>query len=122
MEHTKLSSWRGQQGEILARAFLERKGMRFVGSNWRCKVGEIDLIMQDGTARIFVEVRLRRPTLFGEGSETVAYQKQQKLIRTAKLYQQLEHWWGDVRFDVISIVQEDDHKPHIEHITHAFMA
>ena len=109
---------RGQQGEELACQYLQSQGMRCLTKNWRCKLGEIDLIMTDTTTRVLVEVRLRSPTSFGLGYETVGYQKQQKLIRTAQVYQQKENYWGDIRFDVVSITW--DKEVVIEHIKDAF--
>lgn len=63
-----------------------------MAANWLCKFGEIDLIMQDGSTRVFVEVKLRAPTSFGEGFETVTRQKQEKIIRAVKCYQQKEDY------------------------------
>lgn len=110
----------GNQGEQLARQYLERQGYRFLAANWRCKVGEIDLIMQDKTTRVFVEVRLRRPTTFGAGFETVGWQKQRKLLRAVAFYQQKENYWGDVRFDIVSIEHSSTAGSRLEHIVHAF--
>jgi len=93
-----------------------------VANNWSCKTGEVDLIMRDGECLVFVEVRLRQPTSYGEGFETVAHNKQRKLIRTALYYQQKENYWGDIRFDVVSIVMREEGSPVIEHIEHAFEA
>lgn len=112
----------GNEGELIARRYLEKKGLVFLTANWLCKMGEIDLVMQDGTTRVLVEVRLRRQTSYGQGVDTVAWDKQKKLIRAAKLYQQKERWWGDIRFDVISIILNPSSKPEIDHIEHAFMA
>lgn len=109
----------GKRGEDLARKFLEDKGYLFVTANWRCKAGEIDLIMQQGARLVFVEVRSRRPTSFGAGYETVAWQKQKKLLRAGKWYIQQVRWQGDARFDVVSIVDEAG-QPAIEHIEYAF--
>jgi putative endonuclease len=78
--------------------------------------------MRDGSTLVMVEVRLRRPTLYGEGLETVALQKQRKLILTAQHYQQHEKWWGNVRFDVVSLELVRDREPVIEHIENAFDA
>jgi len=85
-------------------------------------MGEIDLVMQDVSTRVLVEVRLRRRTYYGQGLDTVAWQKQQKLIRTAKLYQQKENYWGDIRFDVVSIEMTENSEPEITHIKDAFQA
>lgn len=110
----------GFAGEALAREYLEAKGYVFVAANWSVKAGEIDLIMQDGDTRVLIEVRLRAPTGFGAGFDTVARQKQLKLIRTARWYQQKENYWGHLRFDVVSIIHAPESTPTIEHISHAF--
>lgn len=110
---------RGQAGEYTARIYLERRGFKFLGANWWCKAGEIDLIMQDGDTRVFVEVRLRRPTSYGAGADTVAWQKQQKVRRAAAWYMQTADYWGNTRFDVVSIESGDDQET-INHITDAF--
>lgn len=133
----------GGRGEKLARTFLEQKGFRFITANWASKTGEIDLIMKapenppptpplsgredsppDKGERegvlVFVEVRTRKPTQFGLGYETVAGQKQKKLIRTAKYYMQKEDYWDDARFDVVSIIDDGESEPKIEHIPWAF--
>lgn len=112
---------RGQRGEDLARAHLEKKGYAFVEANWRCKAGEIDVILwaPDKTL-VFVEVRTRQPTEFGLGYETVAGQKQKKLIRAAKWYIQKKKYWDDARFDVVSIIDDGSESPQIEHIEYAF--
>lgn len=110
----------GNRGEQLAKNFLEGKGYIFLEANWSCKAGEIDLIMQDGSTRVFVEVRLRRPTSYGEGSDTVAWQKQQKLRRAMQWYQQQQDYWGEIRADVISIIDDPAAPPQIEHISYAF--
>lgn len=114
----------GQHGEAIARAYLESKGYTWLASNWLCKAGELDLIMFDPSddCRVIVEVRLRQPTTFGQGDETVAWQKQKKLVRAAKWYQQKEKYWSNIRFDVVSIeVDESSTEPTITHIPDAFM-
>lgn len=111
----------GAYGETVARRYLEAAGLRFITANWRCKLGEIDLIMQDeGSTRVFVEVRLRRPTSYGAGQDTVAWQKQRKLRRAVAWYQQEVNYWGNIRFDVVSITAQEPAPPLIEHITDAF--
>ncbi|HSX25347.1 MAG TPA: YraN family protein [Candidatus Andersenbacteria bacterium] len=111
---------KGVEGERVAREYLEKSGLQFITSNWSWKTGEIDLIFQDATTRVFVEVRSRSETTFGEGLETVYWQKQQKLIKTARMYQVKENYWGDARFDVISIIFRPQAPPTITHIKDAF--
>lgn len=115
---------RGAWGEEQAEAYLVARGWRVVARNWRCKLGEIDLIMDDrrDNTRVFVEVKLRQPTQFGGGADVIANQKQRKLIKTAKYYQVNQGYWGNVRFDAIIITVQAEQKPKIEHIENAFEA
>ena len=113
----------GEQGERIASNYLENKGLKFLDSNWYCKVGEIDLIMQEGPVRVLVEVRRRAPTAYGSAEETVNLNKQKKLLKAAKAYQQRENYWGDLRFDVVTVVMDegsDDTDALINHIPDAF--
>jgi len=111
----------GNYGEELARQYLEKRGLTYMASNWLCKYGEVDLVMQDGSTRVFIEVKLRSRTSYAEGLEMVTTQKQEKIIRAVKHYQQEKDYWGDVRFDVVAISMDGD-KPSIEHVEYAFEA
>ena len=94
----------GTQAEQIACAHLQTQGLKSITNNFRCKLGEIDLIMLDHDYLVFVEVRYRKSTFFGTGAETVDIRKQSKLIRTAQIYlqqQRKNHY--PCRFDVISI-------------------
>ncbi len=112
----------GNFGEDAARRYLEDKGYEFVEGNYWCKAGEIDLVMKHEDTRVMVEVRLRVETEYGQGVDTVAWQKQRKLIRAAQWYQQEKEYWGDMRFDVISIELKAGGVPEIEHVEYAFEA
>lgn len=112
----------GASGEDQALAYLLRHGYKLVARNWSCKLGEVDLIMEKNNVRVFVEVRTRAQTTFGAGADTVSYQKQAKLLRTTRFYQQKEDYWGDLRFDVVAIETKSGGTGRIEHIEHAFMA
>ena len=94
----------GQQGETLARQYLERKGYAFVQANYRCPHGEIDLIFRDGYCLVFVEVRTRRGRSLGTPEESVTARKRQKLQEVAETYRQQHedlppHW----RIDVVAV-------------------
>ncbi len=91
----------GQQAENLAADFLQRQGLRVVERNYRCRVGEIDLIMDDGATRVFVEVRLRRNRNFGGAAESITPSKQGKLIRAAQHYLQKLPKQPPCRFDAV---------------------
>lgn len=95
---------RGEHAEWIARKYLEKNGLKLLRHNYRCKTGEIDLIMQHGNEMVFIEVRYRKNTAFGLASETVRAPKQRKIIRTAEQY--LTGIRGKIppcRFDVISV-------------------
>ncbi len=94
----------GSQAEQLARRHLERQGLRMVESNFRCRCGEIDLIMQDCEYLVFVEVRLRKSSGYGCAAETVSTGKQRRLIAAAELYlQRLQGGPPPCRFDVVAV-------------------
>lgn len=95
----------GKSAEEFAKQYLQRQGMTLVGQNYRCKYGEIDLIMQDKKTTVFVEVRFRKSHRYGSGAETVDYHKQRKLVATASHYLQnhAEAAKRPCRFDVLSL-------------------
>lgn len=91
--------------------------------NFRCTYGEIDLIMQDQEHLTFVEVRYRQSAAYGSGAETVTWQKQQKLIRTAFYYLQTKKKSVDdtfCRFDVVDISPHPQRRWQINWIKDAF--
>lgn len=93
----------GNRAEAMAEDHLSSRGLRTLEHNYRCKGGEIDLIMRDGEQLVFVEVRYRRRNDFGSALETVGFTKQRRLIHAAQVY--LQRTGGDqpCRFDVIAI-------------------
>lgn len=94
----------GAVAEQRAEIFLQEKGLVIREKNYRCKLGEIDLIMQHGDSLVFVEVRLRTHQAFAGAAESVTIRKQQKIIKTAQYYLQ-QHQLTDkahCRFDVIA--------------------
>lgn len=94
----------GDKGEQRALSYLEKKGLKLVTRNYRQPGGEIDLIMEDNEALVFVEVRLRASARFGSALESVTQQKQQRLIQTAQRYlQRNTRSYAAYRFDVIGI-------------------
>lgn len=100
----KLPAQIGRDMENLACAYLKKAGLRLLLPNYRCKMGEIDLIMQDKQYLVFVEVRYRNQTHYGSSLESIDYRKQMKLIRTAEYYL-LTHknFMDQPRFDIIAI-------------------
>jgi putative endonuclease len=90
----------GQLAEDLAASYLKRHGLKLLTSNYRCRFGEIDLIMQDGPTLVFVEVRMRSNPNFGSAAESITPAKQKRLIVTAQHYMQ-QHGEKKSRFDAI---------------------
>jgi putative endonuclease len=93
----------GQAGEERALAYLQQQGLLLKERNFRCKGGELDLIMQDQRTLVFVEVRLRADARHGGAAASVTADKQAKLITAAQLYLQRLNTTPACRFDVIAI-------------------
>lgn len=110
----------GDSGEGLACSYLRKRGYRVIDRNYRCRLGEIDIIARRGDTLIFCEVKTRLNREFGEPFEAVTLGKQNRLRRLAQFY--LVSHPNDAsnfRFDVLSILLADE-KPKILHIENAF--
>jgi putative endonuclease len=103
----------------MALHYLEAQGLTLVTRNFRCRTGELDLIMREGEYLVFVEVRSRRYIRYGTPAESVTRPKQQKLLRAAAFYLQGRHLDLPCRFDVVAILRPGG-EPHIEWIRDAF--
>lgn len=79
-------STRGSEAEALAAAYLERHGLSVIERNFRVRGGEVDLICRDGTALVFVEVRLRSNARFGGAAASITSAKQRRVILAARHY------------------------------------
>jgi putative endonuclease len=93
----------GEIGENLALQYLQRQGLSLLQRNFRCKGGEIDLVMQDQSGLVFVEVRKRGSSAFGGAAASVTARKQARLILAAQLFLQRYRTPPACRFDVIAI-------------------
>ena len=113
----------GKTGEDSACLFLESKGYKIIERNFRCWLGEIDVIAQDKNVLVFVEVKTRYSSKCGQPFEAVHFYKQKRLVKLAQVYLKFKKGTVNVmsRFDVISIVYKEGQKT-IEHIKNAFMA
>ena len=74
----------GKKAEDIAYSFLKKNGLELITRNYRCRFGEIDLIMQDSEILVFVEVRYRKSDKYGSAIESVDFNKQRKLVFTVK--------------------------------------
>ena len=95
----------GSRWEDEAETWLTARGLKPVERNFNCRVGEVDLIMEDGQILVFAEVRYRRKSGFGSGAETVTRLKQQRIMRAAQRYLQFHPFRASqpCRFDVLSL-------------------
>jgi putative endonuclease len=94
----------GSGGERLAASWLEARGYRILGMNWRCPYGELDLIAEQMGELVFVEVKTRRGVAMGTPEEAVTPVKQRRLIAAAQTYL-MEHGAEDrpYRIDVVAV-------------------
>jgi putative endonuclease len=93
----------GRAAERRAEQWLQRAGLRTVSRNYRCRGGEIDLVMRDDEVLVFVEVRFRRHAAFGGALASVDERKRRRLAVAAAHYLQHERWQGPCRFDVVGL-------------------
>ncbi|MEE8429082.1 MAG: YraN family protein [Gammaproteobacteria bacterium] len=104
-----MTKLQGRAGEDLACRYLQQQGMRLMVRNYRCRRGEIDLIMLHGDSLVFIEVRYRHRPDYGSAAESIDLRKQQKISRCALHYLQrhpaLARYPG--RFDVVCIAPGD---------------
>ncbi|WP_370634769.1 YraN family protein [Polynucleobacter sp. IMCC 30228] len=96
----------GKKAEAAAKEYLQCAGLNFVTLNYRCRMGEIDLIMRDQATLVFVEVRARSSSNWGGALASINASKQNKIYKTAQYYLQSHYRAKDYpscRFDVIAI-------------------
>ena len=113
----------GAWGEALAADFMRKKRYCLDAMNYRCRFGEIDLIVRNRKYLVFVEVKLRKSDSFAAAAEFVDFRKQERLRSTAELYLSENPTQLQPRFDVIEIYAPqgiDTRKPVINHLEDAF--
>ena len=116
LTHTEI----GKVGEEIAKEYLTQKGFTFLASNWRYSRAEVDLIFLDDSIVVFVEVKLRSSDYFGRPEAFVDKKKQKLLASAAAVFCERNNYPGEIRFDVISIVQNTNGQNQINHIQDAF--
>ena len=104
------------KGEAAAKAYLEENGYRILAENYAGRMGEIDIVAKDGEVVVFVEVKARESTAFGEPIEAVTPQKVRRIALTAQQYLVHKRLMGaSVRFDVVEVLYGE-----IRHTKNAF--
>lgn len=113
----------GREGERIAASYLAKKGYKIIDKNFRCKIGEIDIIaIGNNKTLVFIEVKTRGSQDFGDPLEAINYRKLKSLIRVAQYYKLVHPKLPEqLRIDAISVKLSNDQKPmvveHIENIS-----
>jgi len=112
----------GKESEELALAYLRKRGLRLVYRNFRCRVGEIDLIMRDDAVLVFVEVRYRRPGQYASAAVSVDTGKQRRLVLAGSMFLAGATEYADspVRFDVVALDGSSHRESKIQWLRDAF--
>lgn len=106
----------GQRAEDKACLYLIDQGLKLVFRNFRCKQGELDLIMYDHLTLVIIEVRFRKTNKYGSASESVTKTKQQRIITATQVFLSGAKLDCPIRFDVIAISGDNS----LEWIKNAF--
>lgn len=114
----------GRYGERLAARYLRERGLEVLDQNWRCDLGEIDIVARDGDCLVVCEVKTRRSTSFGEPVEAVNYRKLARLRRLAAVWLAQRHGraggggvaLASVRVDVVGVLRPRRGPCQIKHL------
>jgi len=93
----------GRSAERRAERLLRRAGLRCLARNWRCRGGELDLVMADGDTVVFVEVRRRSGSSHGNAAASVGPRKQRRIVHAALYYLQTLEATPECRFDLVTL-------------------
>ena len=111
----------GSRGEIIACNFLRKKGFRLLEKNYRCPLGEIDIVAVKGKRYHFIEVKTRRDHHFGSPEESVDLKKQKKISKLVNYYlKQEQKYKVSVSLDVLAVDWNEGFAPEIRFLENAF--
>ena len=115
---------KGLRFEDRARDYLLERGLLLIQSNYRCRLGEIDLIMRDHDTVCFIEVKFRKSFAFGGAAVSIPHSKQRKIIKTALFYLAAQKRLANhaLRFDALLIQQQPAGTSDFNWIKNAFYA
>lgn len=111
-----LSPFIGSEAERFARTFLEQQGLTFIMQNYRCRTGEIDLVMQDADELVFVEVKYRSQSQYGSAIEFFHARKKRKFESAVMYYMQEKGFNPSIvphRIDLVGIEGKGHKQPNI---------
>jgi putative endonuclease len=106
---------RGKAGEIAAVRYLVEQGYAIIQTNWRCRIGELDIVAMKKQTLVFIEVRTRSAhslSMYGTPEESITQKKQLKLRKLAQVYiQQNKILMSAIRFDVVCVILNERNEP-----------
>lgn len=110
----------GKEGEDIAMSFLKKKGYRILETNFRCALGEIDIVARENGDFVFIEVKTRKSGELGYPEQAVGMKKQRKISQVALYYLQVKHLLDvNARFDVVAVTMSGSNQD-IKLIKNAF--
>ena len=113
----------GASGEQLAARHLGRQGFVILERNYRCPIGELDLVARKGPLLVFAEVKTRKSGHYGPPEIAVTHRKQRKIVRLAQFYLKQKKLHDlQCRFDVLAVRWDERGRPVVDHIPAAFTA
>jgi len=112
----------GEESEEAALAFLRKRGLRLVCRNFRCRFGEIDLVMLEELTLVFVEVRYRKPGRYASVASSVDRRKQRRLVLAGSMFLAGSTTYANspVRFDVVAMDGSSHRESKIQWLRDAF--
>lgn len=114
------SSLTGKSGELTAARYLRKNGYKIITANYRCRLGEIDIIAETEKYICFVEVKTRDENFKISPADAVGISKRKKIILTAQLYLAQNETELQPRFDIVEVITKSDKISKINHIKNAF--
>ena len=107
----------GRQGEELAAEFLSELGMIVMARNWRCDIGELDIVARDGECLVVCEVKTRSSAAFGNPVETVTGRKVKRMRRLAlRWLEENSIHAREIRFDIVGVLRMPGGSMAIQHV------
>ncbi len=110
----------GRKGEDFAVNYLIKRGFTILERNWRFSKAEIDIICKKEEILVFVEVKTKSYTYFGQPEESVDLKKETLIIDAANRYMEKVHHDWEIRFDIITLILQKDNSFKIKHFEDAF--
>jgi putative endonuclease len=111
----------GERGENEACNYLKKMGYQIVEKDFRCKIGQIDIIARDDNTLCFVEVKCRSSYSFGKPEEAITWRKKQRIKKISEYYMLRKRITNaDIRYDAVTIYEPNNDKRQISLIKNAF--